>query len=116
MNSRISELTNGVEGSTAAIRRLGRMLDSYLAAVEAGMVIDPLMLRRGTRRSPRACGRFCRYCGWPSRSKPAADADTAIKVSTLSSWATSASYVWSAGAAWGSSSKPSRSRSAATWR
>ncbi len=41
MNSRISELTNGVDASTSQESELARVLDAYLAALEAGAAVDP---------------------------------------------------------------------------
>ncbi len=84
MNSRISELTNGVEGSTADDSELGRVLDAYLAAVEAGMVIDPEMLATrhpAIAESLRACLPVLRVA---LQVEAGADADTSIEATTLS--------------------------------
>lgn len=44
MNSRIPAATNGIETSASRESELARVLDAYLAAIEAGHAIDPTAL------------------------------------------------------------------------
>ena len=79
MKSRISALTNGVEASTSHDSELARVLDAYLAAVEAGQVVDPEMLAAGhpaIAERLRDCLRVLRVA---SRVDARADADTACE-------------------------------------
>ena len=48
----------------------------------------PRCSRPGTRRSPRACGRVCRYFEWPSRSKPVLMPTPPSRQPPFLSWAT----------------------------
>jgi hypothetical protein len=47
MTSRISLITKGLEVSTSQESELARVLDKYLAALEAGETVDPEMLSTG---------------------------------------------------------------------
>jgi len=79
MNSRISGLTNGVETDTAQQSELARVLDAYLAAVEAGEVVDPDALAAAhpeIAERLRACLSVLRVA---SRVEGRADADAAIE-------------------------------------
>jgi eukaryotic-like serine/threonine-protein kinase len=79
MNSRISGLTNGVETDTAQQSELARVLDAYLAAVEAGEVVDPDALAAAhpeIAERLRACLSVLRVS---SRVEGRADADAAIE-------------------------------------
>jgi eukaryotic-like serine/threonine-protein kinase len=79
MNSRISGLTNGVETDTAQQSELARVLDAYLAAVEAGEVVDPDALAAAhpeIAERLRACLSVLRVA---SRVEGRADADATIE-------------------------------------
>ena len=79
MNSKFSAATNGVDPDASRQSELARVLDDYLAAVEAGEVVDPNGLAAAHPQIAdrlRACLSVLRVA---SRVEARADADAAIE-------------------------------------
>jgi hypothetical protein len=116
MKSKLSATTNGVDLEASQQSELARVLDAYLAAVEAGEPVDPELLPAAHPEIAErlwACLSVLRVAseveGSGDPKPPSSPPSTPISATSTSSDSLAA-------AVWGSSSRPSSSHSAAGWR